>query len=142
LTATICVCPTTWPLATTPCKQTTSTFVKTAVRLASPVHPDWKERIENSLVINLAVRKSCHDAIGGFPDYHLYRRVAEQLRPETDVFYQFEDLFDHRLVATLYRGRKLPLEPVEYGRHPGAQIDADQLTCSARHAASLCHRGS
>jgi glycosyltransferase involved in cell wall biosynthesis len=48
-------------------------FVKTGVRLADPVHPDWKPRMAFSIVINLCIRRSCHDFIGGFPDYHLCR---------------------------------------------------------------------
>jgi hypothetical protein len=36
------------------------------VALADPVHPDWKERIEHSIVINLCVRRACHYALGGF----------------------------------------------------------------------------
>jgi tetratricopeptide (TPR) repeat protein len=98
-------------------------YVKTAVRLASPVHPDWKERIENSIVINLAIRRACHDALGGFPDYHLCRRVEEQLLPEADVFYKIEDMFYNQLVGQLFRGRKLPVETVEYCRHPGNAYD-------------------
>src|SRR5262249_24100618 len=46
-------------------------YVKTGVRLAHPVHPDWAKRIEFSLPINLCVRRRCHDAIDGFPDYHV-----------------------------------------------------------------------
>ena len=98
-------------------------FVKTGVRLASPVHRDWKVRIENSIVINLAIRRACHDQMGGFPDYHLCRRIEERLVPEADVFYKIEDLFYNRLVEHLFRGQRLPEETVEYCRHPGNAYD-------------------
>ena len=98
-------------------------FVKTGIRLASPVHPDWKERIENSVVINLAIRRAIHEAISGFPDYHLFRRDEDQLLPEFDIFYKFEDMFYNRLIGQLFRGRKILAETVEYCRHPGNAYD-------------------
>jgi tetratricopeptide (TPR) repeat protein len=98
-------------------------YVKTAVQLASPVHPDWKERIENSIVINLAIRKNCHEAIGGFPDFHLFRRIDEQLVKEADVFYKIEDMFYNQLTTHLLRGCRLEVPTVEYCRHPGNAYD-------------------
>src|SRR5205807_267090 len=68
-------------------------FVKTGVRLADPVHPDWRPRIEGSLVINLALRRGCHEAMGGFPDWHLFRREGDGFRHELDVFFKVEDQF-------------------------------------------------
>jgi glycosyltransferase involved in cell wall biosynthesis len=35
-------------------------FAKTGVHLKDPVHPDWKQRIEHSVVINLCLRRRCH----------------------------------------------------------------------------------
>ncbi len=98
-------------------------FVKTKVQLAWPVHPDWQERIDNSLIINLAIRKSCHEAIGGFPDFHLFRRVGEQMLNEADVFYKIEDMFYNRLTTQLLEGRKADAVTVEYCRHPGNGLD-------------------
>jgi tetratricopeptide (TPR) repeat protein len=98
-------------------------YVKTAVRLSDPVHPDWKERIGNSVVINVCVRRACHEAIGGFPDYHLFRRDGEQLRPTADIFFKVEDLFYNRLLARLFRGRTVAEETVEYCRRPGNAFD-------------------
>lgn len=98
-------------------------FIKTGVRLVSPVHPDWKERIENDIVLNLAIRRRCHEAIGGFPDYLLCRREEERLVPQADVFYQIEDRFYNRLVEHFFHGRRLTDETVEYCRHPGNAYD-------------------
>ncbi len=98
-------------------------FVKTGVRLADAVHPDWKDRIANSLVINLAVRRTTHDAVGGFPDYHLFRRDAEEMRHDLDVFFKIEDMFYNRLLGRAGRGVVLTAETVEYCRHPGNSYD-------------------
>jgi tetratricopeptide (TPR) repeat protein len=98
-------------------------YVKTGVRLAQPVHADWLPRIEFSLPINLCVRRRCHDFLGGFPDYLLCRRTEDVLRPETDVFFKFEDMFYNRLLRELFRGRTVAAQTVEYCRHPGNAYD-------------------
>jgi tetratricopeptide (TPR) repeat protein len=91
-------------------------FVKTAVRLASPVHPDWSRHIEGSLVINLAVRRGCHEAIGGFPVYHLFHR-------DGDVFFKNEDQFDSQALAQRFRSLGVVEQTVEYCRYPGNAYD-------------------
>lgn len=96
---------------------------KTGVRLAHPVHPDWKSIIENSVVINLCIRRRCHDLFGGFPDYHLFRRIGDDYVHESDLFYKTEDCFYNLLALHLFRWRKLPWETVEYCRHPGNAYD-------------------
>jgi tetratricopeptide (TPR) repeat protein len=98
-------------------------FVKSGVRLADPVHPDWRPRIENSLVLNLCVQRRCHEAIGGFPDWHLFRRDGDQMRHEADIFYKKEDMFYNVLLTDLFQGGRLPEETVEYCRHPGNSYD-------------------
>jgi tetratricopeptide (TPR) repeat protein len=98
-------------------------FVKTGVYLADPVHPGWRQRIEHSLVLNLCLRRGCHDAVGGFPDYHLCRREADRLCPEADIFYKKEDQFYNEAVTRLFRGVALHAETVEYRRHPGNSYD-------------------
>jgi glycosyltransferase involved in cell wall biosynthesis len=125
-------------------------FVKTGVRLADPVHPDWKPRMAFSIVINLCLRRRCHEFIGGFPDYHLYRRVVpgagtagrdgEVGRPapsasaefvcERDIFYKLEDQYYNLLVHHFFPGRTLEIETVEYCRYPGNGYD--------RHYAKFC----
>lgn len=98
-------------------------FVKTKIRVTDPVHPDWRQRMENSLVINLCVRRRCHEFCGGFPDYHLFRREGDQLEPQLDIFYKFEDTFYNDLLGRLFRGIRLDVETVEYCRHPGNSFD-------------------
>ncbi len=98
-------------------------FVKTGVRLADPVHPDWRPRIEHSLVINLALRRHCHERVGGFPDYHLFRRAGDRFEHEADLFYKLEDQFYNALVSRFYRGVGIRQETVVYCRYPGNSFD-------------------
>jgi glycosyltransferase involved in cell wall biosynthesis len=98
-------------------------FVKTGVRLADPVHPDWHERIETSLVINLCVRRHCHFAVGGFPDYHLFLREGDTVRHVIDVFHHMEDQYYNTLVCALFRGGRALAQTVQYVRYPGNSYD-------------------
>ena len=98
-------------------------YVKTGVRLADPVHADWRPRIEYSLSINLCVRREAHDLVGGFPNLHLFRRDGDQFVHQTDIFYKIEDIFYNQLLRELCRGAVVPRETVEYCRYPGNAYD-------------------
>jgi tetratricopeptide (TPR) repeat protein len=98
-------------------------FIKTGVRLADPVHPDWKKRIDFSVIINLCLRRRCHDELGGFPDYHLFRRVGDRFTHEKDLFFKIEDMYYNRLVDHFFRGRTLARETVDHLRSPGNSFD-------------------
>ena len=98
-------------------------YVKTGVRLADPVHAEWRGPIEHTHVINLAVRRSCHDAVGGFPDYHLYRRQGDRMEREADVFVTGEDQAYNRLLSSLFHGGRVAAETVQYIRRPGNAYD-------------------
>jgi hypothetical protein len=88
---------------------------------ASPA--DWRPRIRCSLVINLAIRRRCHEHIGGFFDYHLFRRDGCDLVPNYDLFTGIEDVFYNRLVDRFCKGLRTTRETVEYLRHPGNSYD-------------------
>lgn len=98
-------------------------FVKTGVLLADPVHPDWRPRIEHRLVINLAVRRAAHRAVGGFPDYHLVRRDGDALVHLRDVFFRVDDRFYNEALARCCRGVRLAEVTAESRRHPGNADD-------------------
>jgi glycosyltransferase involved in cell wall biosynthesis len=98
-------------------------FVKTGVRLSDPVHPEWRPRIATSIVINLCVRRWCHFAAGGFPDYHLCRRDGDELRPVAEVFAGMEDHFYNEIIGGVFPGLRLERETVEYLCHPGNAYD-------------------
>jgi glycosyltransferase involved in cell wall biosynthesis len=98
-------------------------FVKTGVRLADPVHPDWKVRITHSVVINLCLRRHCHFAVGGFPDFHLFTRQGDAFALVLAIFYKIEDMFYNELVCALFRGVGVTAETVEHLRYPGNTFD-------------------
>jgi glycosyltransferase involved in cell wall biosynthesis len=98
-------------------------FVKTGARLADPVHPDWKAPIDNSIIINLCVRRECHFFIGGFLDYHLFVRQGDAYHYVVDIFSQIEDMYYNQLLAHFFVGAKVSAETVEYIRYPGNAYD-------------------
>jgi glycosyltransferase involved in cell wall biosynthesis len=98
-------------------------FVKSHVSLSDPVHPEWITRINNSLVNNLSVRRRCHEQLGGFPDFHLFRRTSDRYDHELDIFRMIEDVFYNKMLSSLFIGRGISLETVKYLRHPGNSFD-------------------
>ncbi len=98
-------------------------FFKTGVQLADPVHPDWKRRIEYSIVINLCVRRRCHEFIGGFPDHHVFRRQGDDFQHMIDVDYKLEDMRYNQLLSRLFRRGKIARETVVNERYPGNSLD-------------------
>jgi tetratricopeptide (TPR) repeat protein len=104
-------------------QHTGADFVKTGVRLADPVHSDWKRRIEGSVIINLAVRRPSNEAVGGFADYHLFHRDGEGFCHELDVFFKIEDMFYNLALSRHGKGVGVAEETVEYCRYPGNAYD-------------------
>jgi glycosyltransferase involved in cell wall biosynthesis len=98
-------------------------FVKTGVALSDSVHPDWRSRIGNSLAINIAVRRRCHEFIGGFPDVHLFRRSADTFEPWIDIFRLIEDVHYNALLSRFFRSVDVSAETVRYMRRPGNSYD-------------------
>lgn len=98
-------------------------FAKTRVALAEAVHADWRGRIGNSLVINLAVRRHCHEFIGGFLDVHLFRRTGDTFEPWVDIFRLIEDVHYNDLLGRFFKRVELPAESVRYVRRPGNSFD-------------------
>jgi glycosyltransferase involved in cell wall biosynthesis len=104
-------------------ENTTLDWVKTRITLSDPVHPEWRDRIGNSLVINLAVRRQCHQFIEGFPDIHLFRRIGDIFEPSLDVFRLIEDVYYNNLLGQFFRGAEASAETVRYMRRPGNSFD-------------------
>jgi len=98
-------------------------FVKTGVALDDPVHPEWEARIENSLVINLAVRRRCHEAAGGFPDLHVFRRSGDLFFHDVDAFRAVEDVYYNDTLAQVFKGVRAEEKTVQYTRSPGNAFD-------------------
>ncbi len=104
-------------------EDSTIDWVKTEISLSDPVHPDWRRRIDNSLVINLAVRRACHHFIEGFPDIHLFRRSGDAFEPWVDVFRLIEDVYYNDLLGHFFRRADVAAETVRYMRWPGNSFD-------------------
>lgn len=98
-------------------------FVKTNVHIADPIHADWIAPINESVVINLCVRRECHDLVGGFPDLLLCYRDKESPFPAIDVFYKFEDMYYNQLITRLFPGVSVQRETVENICYPGNSFD-------------------
>lgn len=98
--------------------------VKTGIRLTDPVHPDWAARIAHSLVINLGVRRECHEQIGGFFDYHLIRRFPDGYDDrDGNIFYMIEDVFYNDILKAMFRLEYVDRETAVYCRRPGNSFD-------------------
>lgn len=98
-------------------------WVKTGVAVSDAVHPDWRWRIANSLVINLAVRRRCHEFVGGFPDVHLFRRSGDAFEPWLDIFRLIEDVHYNNILGRVCRKAEVARETVQYVRRPGNSFD-------------------
>ncbi len=98
-------------------------FVKSQIVLSDPVHPDWVARIANSLTMNLAVRRRCHQRVRGFPDLHVFRRDGARFDHEFDIFESIEGVFYNKKIASLGHGRAVPHPTVRYIRRPGNAFD-------------------
>lgn len=85
--------------------------VRTGVRLADPVYPEWKAAIENTLALNLCLRRDCHEFIEGFPEAPVYKQIGCE-----DVSYTL-------WLSKFFKVLKVEIETVEYIRYPGNNLD-------------------
>jgi glycosyltransferase involved in cell wall biosynthesis len=105
-------------------EKTGKDYDKPGMHFADPLHPHWKRVIENSSVINLCLRRSCHFAFGGFPDYHLCLRQGGRFIHLVDVFRRMgEDINYNRLLDGMFSGCRVERDTVEYVRYPGNSLD-------------------
>jgi glycosyltransferase involved in cell wall biosynthesis len=86
-------------------------FAKTGVRLDENVHPGWKSGIENSIVINCAVRRSVHDFIGGFFEEAPFKALHA------------EDALYSALLIAFFAQARTSLETVHHLVYPGNAFD-------------------
>lgn len=87
-------------------------IVRTGVRMQDPLHPYWKAAIENTLALNMCIRRDCHEFIEGFPEAPVYKQIGGC----EDVSY---DLW----LAKFFKVMKVEIETVEYIRYPGNNFD-------------------
>ncbi|NJO39662.1 MAG: glycosyltransferase [Cyanobacteria bacterium CRU_2_1] len=87
-------------------------MVSTGVYMRDSLHPYWKEAIENSLPLNLCVRRECHEFIEGFPEASVYKQIGG-----------CEDISYRLWLSRFFRSCKINIETVEYIRYPGNNFD-------------------
>ena len=85
--------------------------VRTGVRIADPLRPEWKAAIENTLALNLCVRRDCHEFVEGFPEAPVYKQIGCE-----DVSYTL-------WLSKFFKVLKVEIETVEYIRYPGNNLD-------------------
>ncbi len=90
----------------------TVSIVSTQTKIEEDIHPSWKSAVENSLLINLCLRRDCHDFVEGFPEASTYK----QIRGREDITYR-------KWLARFFTIYRLGLETVEYIRYPGNSFD-------------------
>lgn len=86
-------------------------ILKTGVFLQDQVHPHWKSAIENSIPLNLCVRRECHEFVEGYPEATVYRQIG------------CEDIAYYIWLSKFFAVCKVPIETVEYIRYPGNRFD-------------------
>ena len=84
--------------------------VTTGMRFSAPIHPDWHQGLESSMVQNRGIRRSLHEFIGGFPTDDCFRSGGE-------------DLAYVRWAETFGRQHHIPIETLEYCRYYGSHFD-------------------
>jgi glycosyltransferase involved in cell wall biosynthesis len=85
--------------------------VRTGVKTQDKLHPYWKAAIENSIPLNLCVRRKSHNFVEGFPQDPIYKKFMAE-----DVSYQ-------TCLSQFCQVVKLNLDTVEYMRYPGNNFD-------------------
>ncbi len=86
--------------------------IRTGVTIQEKIHPSWKAAIENSLPLNLCVKRKCHDFVEGFPEDEVFKKLGS-----------VEDTTYQRYLATFFKVAKINFPTVEYIRYPGNSLD-------------------
>ncbi len=87
--------------------------VRTGIYCRDRLHPYWQKTLEQTLVLNLAVRREVHEFIGGFPEEAVFRQF--RLGAEDAAYAHWL----HRFCHTAHLQQKT----VEYRRFPGSFFD-------------------
>ncbi|WP_126147272.1 glycosyltransferase [Synechococcus elongatus] len=87
-------------------------FVNLGVRIDEDILPEWYQRITDSLPINLVVRRSIFQFIGGFSEEPVYQRLRCG-----------EDVALRDCLYRLFNGVNVDVETTHYIRYPGNNLD-------------------
>jgi len=86
--------------------------IRTGVKIKDRIDPNWKLGIENSLTINLCLRRECHEFIEGYPEDLVYKQIGGR-----------EDCAYHKYLSRFFKIGKISIETVEYIRYSGNSLD-------------------
>ncbi|QEQ01096.1 glycosyltransferase family 2 protein [Thermosynechococcus sp. CL-1] len=87
--------------------------VRTGVYCRDRLHPYWHRSLEQTLVLNLAVRREVHEFIGGFPEEEVFRQFR----------YGAEDVAYAHWLHQFCHTARLQQQTVEYRRFPNSFFD-------------------
>jgi glycosyltransferase involved in cell wall biosynthesis/predicted O-methyltransferase YrrM len=87
-------------------------IVKTKVLVKDALHPSWLDAIENSIPLNICLRRECHEFIEGYPEAAVYRQIGGR-----------EDLTYIKCLGRFFNTLKAGITTVEYIRYPGNNLD-------------------
>ncbi|MDS3862002.1 glycosyltransferase family A protein [Thermosynechococcaceae cyanobacterium BACA0444] len=87
--------------------------VRTGVYTRDPLHPHWQKALENSIPLNLCVRREVHEFIGGFPEDAVFREFK----------YGTEDIAYTTWMQPFCHQAHLERKTVEYIRYPGSYFE-------------------
>lgn len=85
--------------------------VKTGVKTQEQIHPYWQGAIENSIPLNLCIRRDVHDWMEGFPEEDIFRS------------YPAEDCLYNEWLRRFFYVAKVNMKTVEYVRYPNNAFD-------------------
>lgn len=89
-----------------------SPIISTGVKIQENIHPSWNIAIENSLPLNLCVKRQCHEFVEGFPEDETHKKVGGM-----------EDIAYRQYLKAFFPVATINLQTVEYIRYPGNNLD-------------------
>jgi glycosyltransferase involved in cell wall biosynthesis len=86
-------------------------YARTAICIDEEMDPQWKTAIENSVPINICVRRWCHEIIGGYFEEDAFKVC------------RCEDALYRDLQRKFFSGLTIKKETVQHFRYPGNALD-------------------
>ncbi|MBL8645171.1 MAG: glycosyltransferase family 2 protein, partial [Rhodospirillaceae bacterium] len=93
------------------CADTALGYVFTRMRIDMPMHPDWRDSLDESSPINFCVRRVWHEWVKGFPEEDDFR------------IHRTEDTLYRMCLRRLVKHKKIDVETCEQFISPGNALD-------------------
>jgi glycosyltransferase involved in cell wall biosynthesis len=113
-------------------------YVRSGIVLSDPVHPSWHRIIEDTLVLNVCVRRPCHDFIGGFYEHPELRRLRAEDAVYSDLlrrFFKGAPIGNVTLRHYRLPGNALDVQFAKFSTAPGEQPEAMGADLKVLHEA-------